>query len=314
VNRAPRWPAAATAAILILCAAAAHAQVQVDISFRRSLYMLYEPLLCTVSIRNMTGSDLVLRDTPRNPWFSFQIETVDGRPLQPVNARHRNEPLEIPAGGTVRRPVNLTPLYPIGEFGTYRVRAVVHVADLDRFFSSPILNIEITEGRLLWEETVGVPPGHPAGGSSRTFSLFAHRLPSSTMLYLRVRDRERGIIYCTSQIGRFLSFGTPLVLFDSANEIHILHNTAPKEFLYSHFNLDGRVRSQRAYQDWGSRPVLARTTEGGVRVVGGTLFDPKATPPERELPGLGDRPVDLPAPGATPPPKDEERPENLLSE
>lgn len=305
--------AAGLAAVWVTGFAGAAAQVQVDISFSRTLYMLYEPVICTVSIRNLTGSNLVLRDTPKHEWFSFQVERTDGRPVSPRGSGHRNAPMEIPSGQTIRRSVNLTPLFPITEFGTYRVRGVVYVAEAERYFASPPLNIEITEGRLLWQETVGVPRGQSTKGKSRTYSLLSHRLPSSTMLYLRVQDRDRGIVYCTSQLGRFLSYGDPLVLLDKENQIHILHNSAPKEYFYSHFNLDGKVQSQQAYQDWGSRPALVQTTGGGVKVIGGTLYDPKATPPERELPGLGDRPVPLPVPGATPTPKDEERPKNLLS-
>ena len=305
------------AGILWVCAAgSASAQVQVEISFKRNLYMRYEPIICTVSITNRTGSNLTLRDTPRNRWFSIQVETLSGTPIQPVDARYSNEPLEIASGHTARRSVNLTPLFPLGEFGSYRVRAAVFVASMDRFFGSNPLAIEITEGRTLWEETVGVPPNAGLEGSVRTYSLLTHRLPSSTMLYLRVEDRERGVIYCTTQLGRFLSYGTPSVIIDRENQIHILHAMAPKQFLYSHFNLDGRVQRQEAYQDWGEPPVLARTTDGGARVVGGVSYDPRATPPERELPGLGEKPVPLPTPGATPTPTPEgedARPDNLLS-
>jgi hypothetical protein len=305
------------AALLWMCAAdSVLAQVQVGISFKRNLYMRYEPIICTVSITNRTGSNLLLRDTPAAKWFSIQVETISGTPIQPLGAQYSNEPLEIDSGQTARRSVNITPLFPIGEFGSYRVRAAVYVAGLDKYFGSAPLAIEITEGRMLWEETVGVPPDAGLDGRTRTYSLLTHRLPSSTMLYLRVQDRDRGVIYCTTQLGRFLSYGTPDVILDRDNQIHILHAMAPKQFLYSHFDLNGRVQLQQAYQDWGKPPVLVRTTDGGARVMGGSLYDPRATPPERELPGLGEKPVPLPAPGATPTPTpegEEARPDNLLS-
>jgi len=303
---------------MVACLAAflveARAQVQVDISFSRTLYMIYEPIICTVSIRNLTGAELVLSDSPGHKWFGFQVERSDGRPLPPINDSYANEPIQIAAGQTVRRSVNLTPLYPMGEFGSYRIRAAVYVPQFKRYFGSPNLNIELTDGRVIWQQTVGVPPSSGLAGKARSYSLLTHRLSASTMLYLRVEDKDRGIIYCTTQLGRFLSFGAPSVMLDAANQIHILHNLAPKEFLYSHFNLDGKVQKQQAYQDWGSRPALAPTADGGVGVVGGTPYDPKATPPEKQLPGLGDRPVPVPEPEATPTPRQQEtRPENLLS-
>jgi len=301
-------------ALALAAATSACAQVEVNVSLRRALYLVYEPLILTVSIRNLTGAELVLADTPRNRWFSIQVERAGGTPVQPNDPNFKNEPLQIAPGQTVRRTVNLTPLFPLGEFGSYRVRAVVRVESLNRFFSSPPLAFEITDGRVLWQQTVGVPPGSGLPGRTRSYSLLAHRLPASTMLYLRVEDPDRGVIYCTTQLGRYLATGTPGVLIDHGNEIHILHAMAPKEYLYSHFGLDGKVRTQQAYRDWGSRPALAPTDDGGVRVVGGTPYDPKATPPEEKLPGLGEHPVPIPKSAPTPTPKKEDRPpENLLS-
>ena len=124
----------------------AAAQVQVDVALKRSLYMVYEPLICNVTITNLSGGTLALEDTPREKWFGFQIETVDGRPLPPINPHYQNQTVEIEAGQRLTRSINITPLYPLSEFGTYRVRAVVYVSQLGKYFVSPQLNIEITEG------------------------------------------------------------------------------------------------------------------------------------------------------------------------
>jgi hypothetical protein len=297
--------------VLLALATPSHAQVQVDIAFRRSLYMVYEPLICTVTITNLSGGKLSLADTPREKWFGFHIETVDGRPLPPVDPNYRNQPVDIESGQRMTRLINLAPLYPLSEFGTYRVKASIYVAQLGKYFVSPQLNVEITEGRQLWQETVGVPEGS-GQGTTRTFSVLAHRLPRTTMLYLRVEDKEAGVIYCTTQLGRFITFGTPDIQIDGGNQIHILQNTAPKAFLYSHFDSNGKVIKQQAYQVYNTRPYLVRKPDASVVVVGGTPYDPKATPPEQQLPKLSDRPVPLPTPQIKAGPEDK-RPENLLS-
>jgi hypothetical protein len=297
--------------LLLMLAASSRAQVQVDVAFKRSLYMLYEPLICAVTITNFSGATLSLADSPREKWFGFQIETVDGRPLPPNDPNYRNQPVEIEAGQRLTRLINLTPLYPLGEFGTYRVRAAVYSTQIGRYFVSPQLNVEITEGRQLWQQTVGVPEG--AGeGKTRTFTILAHRLPRTTMLYLRVEDKEKGIVYCTTQLGRYITFGSPDIQTDGANQIHILQNTAPKAFLYSHFDINGKVIKQQAYQLISSRPYLVRKSDASIAVTGGTPYDPKATPPEQQLPKLSDRPVPLPTPQLKATPEDK-RPENLLS-
>lgn len=289
----------------------ATAQVQVDVALKRSLYMVYEPLICNVTITNLSGGPLTLEDTPREKWFGFQIETVDGRPLPPVNPHYQNQTVEIEAGQRLTRSINITPLYPLSEFGTYRVRAVVYVSQLGKYYVSPQLNLEITEGRQLWQQTVGVPEGL-GQGRARTFTILAHRLPRTTMLYLRVEDKEAGVVYCTTQVGRFITFASPDIELDGGNQIHILQNTAPKAFLYSHFDVNGKVLKQQAYQAYDTKPYLVRKPDASVQVVGGVPYDPKAPPPEQQLPKLSDRPVPLPTPQVKAKPEDK-RPENLLS-
>jgi len=291
--------------------ASASAQVQVDISFKRTLYLRYEPLICTVSITNNSGRALELADTPRNKWFGFEIESGDNRPLPPVDVSYRNEPVQIEAGQKLTRSVNLTPLFPMSEFGTYRVRAAVYSSQLEKYFSSEALNVEITEGRDVWHETVGVPPG--AGqGNTRVFTLLSHRLPQTTVLYLRVEDREAGVVYCTLPLGRFVAFGNPEVQFDTKNNINVLQNTAPKNFLHSVFDINGKLVKQQAYNAPNAKPILVRQTDGTFAVAGGVPYDPKATPPEKLLPKLSDRPVALPTPQGKATPEDK-RPESLLS-
>lgn len=299
------------ALLLLLSGGLAHAQIQVDIGFKRSLYMIYEPIVCTVSITNLSGRMLDLSDTPTDKWFGFQIETTSGRPIPPINPDYRNEPMQIPAGQKLSRNINLTPLYPLGEFGTYRVQGTVFSPQFNKYFSSPKLNIEVTEGRLLWQQTVGVPPG-TAEGQSRTISILSHRLSRTSMLYLRVEDRDAGVVYCTTQLGRFVAFSNPDVQLDGGNHIHILQNIAPRAFLYSHFDLNGKVIKQQAYQLESVRPTLVKGSDNSVTVVGGVPYDPKAEPVERQLPKMSDRPVPLPKPATKPTPEDK-RPENLLS-
>ena len=290
------------------------AQVQVDISLKRSLYLLYEPLICVVRITNLSGADLMVSDGPEGAWFSLQVERAGGIPLVANGGGFSNEPMMIPAGGSLRRSINVTPLFPIYEFGSYRIRAVVYLAEYNRHFSSPQLSFEVTEGREVWSQTVGVPADLGLSGKRRRYSLLTHRLPNSTMLYVRVEDPDRGVVYCTTQLGRTLSYGSPDVMIAGRNELHILQNLSPKEYLHTEIGLDGKVQRQQAYRQMRDRPVLVRSTDGGVTVLGGTPYDPRATPPERELPGLGERPVPLPSPNeSVAPAKDETRPRNLLS-
>jgi len=311
---APRPPFALLLALVFALAPTARAQLQVDVSLKRSLYLAYEPLIVNVSITNLTGNSLNLRDSDKSHWFGFQIETLEGRPIPPRESRHSNPPLLLQPGEKLTRAVNLAPLFPIAEFGGYRLRAAIRVPSLNRTFTSPPLNFEITEGRKIHQKTVGVPTNQPGGGGTREITLLTHRLPSSTQLYLRIVDPSRNVVLCTHRLGRLVSYGTPEIVLDRENRIHILQNTAPKAFLYSHIGLNGEVLERKTYLQNLKRPSLVVTSDRRVAVAGATEFDPEAARErEKSTPSVSDRPVPLPDSNTDLSPSDEKRPANLLS-
>jgi hypothetical protein len=268
--------------------------VRVDISFKRKLYVMYEPLIAAVTVHNLSGRSLLLDNTAEHRWLSFNIEAADGRIVPPNNPDYSFPPAAIESGEKLPAAFNLTPLFPLQEFGLYRIRASVYVPEFGRFFSSPPLAVEITEGRPIWQEVVGVPGGDGTP-SLRTITLLSHKLSRSTRLYARIEDRENGRIYATHQLGPFLTFGRPDVILDARNEIHILQNSAPKQFLYTHLDLDGKVIDRQFYVEAGSRPQLAKQSGGTVVVSGGRPYTPgEEEKAQMEADKIGDRPVPLP--------------------
>jgi len=289
------------------------AQLQVDIKLKRTLYVSYEPILITVSMTNLSGNPLPLSDANDNHWFGFQVETLDGRPIAPRSVNYTNESLVLEAGQKLSRTVNLTPLFPIGEFGGYRIRAAIYAATLKRFFNSPALNIEITDGRPVFQKIVGVPDGMPGAGETREITAMTHRLPNSTQLYLRIENKKGGTVFCTHRLGRLVSYGTPEIILDQKNQVHILQNAAPKSFLYSHIGLNGEVLQRKTYSQIVKRPILREGPDGKIQVIGAQEIDPAAAAAKPAVPSLSDRPVALPD-SATDAPADEKRPNQILAE
>jgi hypothetical protein len=248
-----------------------------------------------VTINNLSGRPLLLENSDHHRWFGFNIESADGRIIPPSNADYALAAAAVGPGEKLTRSVNLTPLFPLHEFGLYRVKASVYVAAFARYFSSPPLAVEITDGRPIWQEVVGIP-GNGGEHDLRTITLLSHKLSRSTRLYVRIENREHGRVYATHQLGQFLTFGRPEVLLDVDNQIHILQNTLPKQFLYTHLGLSGEILAQQAFNDAGSRPRLVKEAGGTVKVAGGRPFTPGAEDPQDEATTdkLGDRPVPLP--------------------
>jgi hypothetical protein len=223
------WPAAVLLACLL--APVLRAQVTVDLSIKRSIYIAYEPLLATVRISNLSGQQLLLADAESKKWFGFEVETLEGHPIPASDPDYEIAPVKMEAGDSIVRTVNLTQLFPLGDLGSYRIRARVYAAELSSYFASPPLTVEITEGRLIWQQTVGVPGSEGLAPSVRTISLLSHRLADKTDLYLRIEDTKRGIVYCTHRLGDWISYGKPDIQLDAMNTVHILQNNIPREFV-----------------------------------------------------------------------------------
>jgi len=279
-----------------LLAGSLQAQVQVGIRIKRRLYVVYEPLIVTVAIRNLSGRDLPLADEGGQQWFSFQVLRDDNQPVPPLNPNYQLPPLIVPAGQTVERTVNLNTLYPLHDFGLYRIRANLYFSPRQQYFQSPPVSVEISEGRKLWQQEVGIPEGSPGGGGTRRYSVLSFRQPAANYLYIRVEDVETGMVYATFPVGRLISGMEPQIKLDLANTLNVLQVTGPKTYLYTQVGLNGELMMQDTYYAEKTRPTLKLDKTGRLSIVGGRLSQggpgPDAPPPG--VPKLSDRPVELP--------------------
>lgn len=248
------------------------AQVTVDFSLERSLYLAYEPLLVTVTIHNFSGNTLLLADEEHQPWLSFHIETEKGTPLSLNQKETEIAPVSLAPGETWSQQIDLTRFYPLGDFGSYRLSTVVYVPAAHRYFHSPVHVVEITEGHLLSQQKIGVPLSGEGSPENRTVSLLSHRCSDHAVLYLRIEDPDRGIVLCTYPLGRMITPSAPEMLFDKKNQIYILQHEAPGVFLYTHLDLKGKVIERELWRALPERPKLIVTSQGAVRVNGGTLL------------------------------------------
>jgi len=281
---------------LLLIALRADAQIQLDIRFTRLQYIAYEPVTATVGITNLAGRDIDLTDTEGQVWFGFEITGSEGQPIAASNRKLLQPSLRIEAGKRVVQKVNLTPLYNVHDLGIYHARAYVHFADLSRFFYSPRKVFEVTDARPIWQKTVGVPNDASAPGNVRTYSLMTNRFPDHTSLYVRVEDKDTGIVYATESLGRIISMDEPQAQLDRENQLHVLHNAAPRSWAYTRIGLNGEVLARTAFLEAKTRPKLFHSADGEVVVKGGISQEAVAAPAAGRpaAPKLSDRPANLP--------------------
>jgi hypothetical protein len=282
----------------LLLAGRAQAQIQIDLKLARLQYIAYEPVVATVAITNHAGRDIDLRDNDGQAWFGFEITGAEGQPIAAASTNASQPPVRIEAGKRVTQKINLTPLYAVHEFGAYHVRAYIHFADLNRFFYSPKKVFQVTDARPIWQRTVGIPDRASGAGNVRTYSLMTNRFPNHTALYVRVEDKDTGIVYATESLGRIIAVDEPQAELDRDNQLHVLHCTAPRAWTYSRIGLNGEVLAHSSLIETKTRPRLFHASDGSVAVRGGVAEEAvvqQAAGPN-PIPKLSDRPPAPPKP------------------
>jgi len=281
-------------ACLLLLVVTGEAQIQVDLKLKRLQYIAYEPVVATLAITNLAGRDVELHDADGQSWFGFEVTGSEGQPIPPVRTDNSQPPLKIETGQKVTQRINLAPLYAVSDFGTYHLRAHIYFADLGKFFYSGTRVFEVTDARPIWQKTVGVPEGVPGAGSVRTYSLLTNRFPDHTSLYVRVEDKDNGIVYATYSLGRSIGSDQPQTEIDRANQLHVLHSAAPRAWAYSRVGLNGELLAHSSFMETKTRPRLLRAADGDVAVRGGMLEAPVAQTGRGTAPKLSERPPEMP--------------------
>ena len=276
--------------VLLLVTATAKAQIQVELSFKRLQYIAHEPILATVRIANNSGRDIDLHDDSGQHWFGFEVNAGEGRLLAPLQPAAAEPALHVEAGKTVTRKVNLTSLYPVHDFGAYHVRANVYFPDLNKFFYSATKVFQVSDARPIWQKTVGVPDGMPGAGEVRTYSLLSNRFLDHTSLYVPPENKNNGVVYTTYSLGRIIASEDPQAEVDRANQLHVLHCAAPRNWAYSHVGLNGELLAHSTFLETKTRPRLRHTPDGSIAVNGGMLDVPSADSKRSPAPKLSDRP------------------------
>src|SRR5439155_1093170 len=110
------------------------------------------------------------------------------------------------------------------------------------------------------------PEGTAGSGEVRTYSLMTNRFPDHTSLYVRVQDKDAGVVYATYSLGRTISFEQPQAEIDRANQLHVLHCAAPHAWSYARVGLNGQLLEHSSFMETTTRPHLV-LSGSGYRVV-----------------------------------------------
>lgn len=272
--------------LLLLLTACAHAQFNVTVSLPRTNYLALEAISASVSVTNLSGSDVVLGGPGRSSWLSFDITDSTGHSV-PVEVA-ADELIQIPPGSSIQRQIVVTDAYSPTEMGNYGLTARVLHSPTQQYYVSNRVRFNITDAKPIWEQTFGMPEGYKNVGKVRKYSLSIFRDVDSSSLYFRLIDEASGLRLQTYRLGPVSLIYDPQITVDRENRLQVLFLAMPKIFTHVIIKPDGALFKRGYYREQeGSRPQLARAANGDTRVIGGEYFDPSAPPPKAKNSGRG---------------------------
>lgn len=251
--------------VLLLGLTPLRAQVTVSIDSERTNFMLFAPVVVSVTINNNTDHDLVLQNTDGQTWLSFLIKKPDGFPVH-TDQKYNPSPITFKPGELKTVSVNLTPFYAFRDVGNYRVAAVLDLPGEGQLISENF-SFNVIRGQKVWSQA------RPIDGTERTFTLFRFAPDNlSTELYLRIDAPKENLVYATVMLGQVISAVDPQTSFDRDGELHILHTAAQGTYRYTRINQNGGVENQSVYEAMPEfAPKLVANNDGTVMVVGGQI-------------------------------------------
>lgn len=259
------------AAVAVLMTGIASAQIQVNLRLSKKSYLSGEPVPATITLTNLSGQDLTIRGSARDPWLDFIIKSNRGVPLV-MAAKPAFGAVNLPAGRSVAKSVDLAQLYSLGELGNYTIYSIVRLPDQRTDgFQSNRHQFTISTARPYWSQVVGY------GNDAREFRLLQFSGNRKTELYAQVAKAKDGKVVATHALGEVLIFRKPTVTVDGSLRMHVLYLVTPS--IWGHVQVDrtGKFLGRDLYKNPDSGfPSLAKSGAGEVLVVGGIPYDPKA--------------------------------------
>lgn len=281
----------AACAMVAACLPAA-AQVDVQLQLPRRQFVGGESVKAVVTITNHAGRDLVFQGDGRVSWLDFVIKDERGAPVTtPGSAQFRA--VQIRAGQSMAREVDLSTMFRVTKLGTYSVYAVVRLpGERTNAFLSNRLQFNVTNARTFWSQKIGVA-GRP--GEIREFRVLTYSGDQKTSLYIQVLDTRTGHALHTYSLGEALLFRKPEAAVDGKQQLHLLFLSTPS--IWSHFIIDinGKVVARNLHKrGLDADPRLVTLGTGEVLVAGSAPYDPVA---ERQAQGrihkISERPAIL---------------------
>ena len=250
------------------------AQIEVKATMSKRDYVANEPVMVTITITNRAGRDLFLHGNSRQSWLDFNIKNDRGVPLSTFRGSEGFNAVNVPAGRSVSRTVDLSQSFRVTTLGRYGGYASVRMPDDgETVYSSNRISFAVSSARALYAQKIGVP----GSDTTREYRVLTFSNGNKSELYVEVEDGKTGRILRTFSLGESLMFRKPEATVDGANNLSVLYLNTPSVFVHARISPDGKLIGRELFKRGQTgEPRLTTFANGEVRTAGGVPYDPEA--------------------------------------
>jgi len=272
----------------------ANGQLEVRIEPEKAETVSYEAIHVRVTVTNNSARDVVLAAPGDGNWLRFMVTDDNGTGLAPFDGELFFEPMQINAGQTLSRREDLSRLFPMANYGVYRIKASVYYPPLREFISSNTARVNVVNARAVWgPRSYRVPDGMEGAGEFREYSVLRYQLRGRETLYVRITRERDGRVLATFPVGTVLETRQPQFHVDGESQLHMLFLHTPEHYAHLVIGPGARMVGKNFYMETQTRPQLV-SRDGGIAVAGGVSFDPeRAQEQHRQVTNISERPLGL---------------------
>ena len=242
------------------------AQVEVTCSLNHKKYLLYEPIMAKITVKNISGQQLVLAERGSEAAILvFEVKNTRGYPADRRRTMIIEKPIVLAPREKTELLIYLNSAYRINEIDSYSARARVKYADYS--YNSKPSFFDTYEGLVASKIKTLEPP--------REFTIRKiSRAHKGTYLYMRTDDLKGAMNYGVTILDSMLPVFDPRMVMDGEGRIHTLHRKSPQQYVEVVIDMNGREVERSYYRATFGDVNLMRDEAGNVRVDGVSKLTP----------------------------------------